>query len=114
MTDFETRKTQAADWFRVLRDTITTAFEALEQSTDSDLPAGRFEVSPTTRDEGRGGGGIMSVMRGGRLFEKVGVNWSAVHGVLNPRAQKAKDCGSAGVALTAIAAGVAWLVILLD
>ncbi|MGQ0564403.1 MAG: diacylglycerol kinase [Gemmobacter sp.] len=28
------------------------------------------------------------------------------------RAAKAKDCGSAGVALTAIAAGVAWLVIL--
>ncbi len=32
----------------------------------------------------------------------------------DPRAQKAKDCGSAAVALTAIAAGVVWLVILLD
>ena len=31
----------------------------------------------------------------------------------NPRAGRAKDCGSAGVALTAIAAGVAWLVILI-
>jgi diacylglycerol kinase (ATP) len=31
----------------------------------------------------------------------------------DPRAGKAKDCGSAGVALTAIAAGVAWLVILI-
>ena len=30
----------------------------------------------------------------------------------NPRAKKAKDCGSACVALTAIAAGVAWLVVL--
>jgi diacylglycerol kinase (ATP) len=29
------------------------------------------------------------------------------------RAGRAKDCGSAGVALTAIAAGVAWLVILI-
>ena len=39
MTDaFDTRKTQAADWFRSLRDTITAAFEALEDSTDSDLP----------------------------------------------------------------------------
>ena len=28
-------------------------------------------------------------------------------------AKKAKDCGSAGVALTAIAGGVAWLVVLL-
>ncbi|MFN3973222.1 MAG: diacylglycerol kinase [Gemmobacter sp.] len=31
----------------------------------------------------------------------------------NPRAGKAKDCGSAAVALTAMAAGVAWLVVLI-
>lgn len=30
----------------------------------------------------------------------------------DPRAKKAKDCGSAAVALTAIAGGVAWLVVL--
>jgi diacylglycerol kinase (ATP) len=30
----------------------------------------------------------------------------------DPRAKKAKDCGSACVALTAIAAGVAWVVVL--
>lgn len=30
----------------------------------------------------------------------------------DPRAGKAKDCGSAAVAVTAIAAGVAWVVIL--
>ena len=90
MTDaFDARKTQAATWFRSLRDTITAAFEALEDTTDSDLPPGRFEVTPTERDGGAGGGGIMSVMRGGRLFEKVGVNWSAVHGTLGERAQKA-------------------------
>lgn len=29
------------------------------------------------------------------------------------RARRAKDCGSAGVALTAIAAGVAWLAVLI-
>ena len=31
----------------------------------------------------------------------------------DPRAKKAKDCGSAAVALTALAGGLAWLVILL-
>lgn len=31
----------------------------------------------------------------------------------DPRAKKAKDCGSAAVALTALAGGVAWAVILL-
>lgn len=30
----------------------------------------------------------------------------------DPRAKKAKDCGSAAVALTALAGGVAWVVIL--
>lgn len=31
----------------------------------------------------------------------------------HPRAKKAKDCGSAAVALTEIAGGVAWLVVLI-
>ncbi|MFO6465764.1 oxygen-dependent coproporphyrinogen oxidase [Jannaschia sp. KMU-145] len=85
---------EAAAWFRTLRDRIVAAFEALEDvaSPHADLPAGRFEVTPTTRsaeDGSDAGGGIMSVMRGGRHFEKVGVNWSEVHGTLAPRAQKA-------------------------
>ncbi|MEF3046272.1 diacylglycerol kinase [Pseudotabrizicola sp. L79] len=33
---------------------------------------------------------------------------------IDPRAKKAKDCGSAAVALTALAGGVAWAVILLS
>jgi coproporphyrinogen III oxidase len=96
MTDtpeFDTRKAAAADWFRTLRDRIVAAFEALEDSQTSGpfahLPPGRFEVSETVRDEGRGGGGLMSVMRGGRVFEKVGVNISTVHGTLGERAQRA-------------------------
>jgi diacylglycerol kinase (ATP) len=31
----------------------------------------------------------------------------------DPRAKKAKDCGTAAVALTALAGGVAWLVVLM-
>ena len=88
MTDpFESRKPRAAHWFRTLRGQIVAAFEALEDRADGPGSAGRFEVTPTTRADG--GGGIMSVMRGGRAFEKVGVNWSEVHGVLGERAQKA-------------------------
>ncbi len=87
--DFTARKTAAATWFRSLRDRIVAAFEELEARA---TPAGEtpvtFEVSPTTRAED-GGGGIMSVLRGGRVFEKVGVNWSEVHGSLGERAQKA-------------------------
>lgn len=88
MTDlFDDRKTRAAAWFRTLRDQIVAAFEAIEDDFGGSAPAGRFEVTPTTRPDG--GGGLMSVMRGGRVFEKIGVNVSAVHGTLAERAQKA-------------------------
>ena len=87
MTDvFETRKPLASAWFRSLRDRIVAAFEGLEDSYGEGAP-GRFEVTPTIRADG--GGGLMSVMRGGRVFEKVGVNISEVHGQLGDRAQKA-------------------------
>lgn len=82
------QKTRASDWFRELRDGIVAAFERAEDTTVSDLPAGRFELTGTRRAEG-GGGGLMSVMRGGRLFEKVGVNVSTVHGTLGEGAQRA-------------------------
>jgi coproporphyrinogen III oxidase len=87
MTDpFDRRKAEAAAWFRTLRDRIVAAFEGLEDRSGGTVP-GRFEVTPTTRSDG--GGGIMSVMRGGGVFEKVGVNWSEVHGVLGDKAQRA-------------------------
>jgi coproporphyrinogen III oxidase len=93
---FDNHKTRAAAWFRQLRDDIVTAFERLEDTQVSGpfagLPAGRFEVTETKRaseDGSDAGGGLMSVMRGGRVFEKVGVNVSTVYGKLGERAQKA-------------------------
>lgn len=94
--DIDQNKARASDWFRTLRDQIVAAFEGLEITHTtgpmSDHPPARFEVSQTRRasDDGAdAGGGLMSVMRGGRLFEKVGVNVSTVHGQLGDRAQKA-------------------------
>jgi coproporphyrinogen III oxidase len=92
MTEMTEEKRRAAGWFRELRDRIVAGFEALEDSTESAGPAGRFEVSETRRAaEGGGdaGGGLMSVMRGGRAFEKVGVNVSEVYGRLGAKAQAA-------------------------
>ena len=85
--DFDARKARAAAWFRALRDQIVAAFEGLEDSHGGPGAAGRFEVTPTTRADG--GGGLMSVMRAGRVFEKIGVNVSEVHGTLGERAQRA-------------------------
>ncbi|WP_417525675.1 oxygen-dependent coproporphyrinogen oxidase [Marinovum sp.] len=94
--EFAAEKQQAATWFRDLRDGIVAAFEALEESHDTgpfaDLPPGQFEVKETSRasDDGSdAGGGLMSVMRGGRVFEKVGVNVSTVYGTLGEAAQNA-------------------------
>ncbi|TCP62747.1 coproporphyrinogen oxidase [Rhodovulum bhavnagarense] len=93
---FDQRKAQAAAWFGALRDDIVAAFEALEDSQQTGplalRPPGRFEVSETRRRAGDGsdaGGGVMSVMRGGRVFEKVGVNVSTVHGELGKPARAA-------------------------
>jgi len=93
---FTDEKRRASTWFRTLRDEIVTAFEGLEDSHTqgplSDAAPGRFEVSETKRTSDDGsdaGGGLMSVMRGGRVFEKVGVNVSEVYGTLGDAAQKA-------------------------
>ncbi|WP_282062671.1 oxygen-dependent coproporphyrinogen oxidase [Roseobacter litoralis] len=95
-TDFDTEKTRASAWFRELRDQIVAAFEELESDHAhgplSDGEAAVFDVSETKRQSDDGsdaGGGLMSVMRGGRVFEKVGVNISTVYGTLGTRAQSA-------------------------
>ena len=71
------------------------SFEKLEdiQNTGlrSEIPAGRFVVSKTKRNselEVDRGGGLMSIMRDGRVFEKVGVNISTVYGPLEERTKK--------------------------
>ena len=87
---FTEHQTRAAEWFQTLQGRIIAAFEKLEDElTEGEfaaLPPGRFERKSWTRhavnddpSSGEGGGGTMAVMRG-RVFEKVGVNFSAVHG----------------------------------
>lgn len=85
-------KQTAAAWFKDLQDQICTAFEKIEQELSegqkADLPAGQFEKTEWNREDSDKanvsgsvlkGGGRMAVMRG-RVFEKVGVNYSLVHG----------------------------------
>lgn len=93
--EMRAEKARAAEWFTELRDRICAAFERLEdeQATGphAGLPAGRFARKETRRKGEAGedsGGGVMSVMREGRIFEKVGVNISTVHGRLGAAAQQ--------------------------
>lgn len=92
----ESRKATASDWFRTLRDRICAEFETIETELaanmpHADLPAGKFERKEWERpdeDSDHGGGGVMSVMRGGRVFEKVGVNISKVEGRFSEQFRK--------------------------
>ena len=113
----EARKARANAWFDRLRDDICAALEALEDAVPEGAPwwhgkPGRFVRTPWSRTDHTGarpisgspeignssagsakadpdgGGGVMSMLRGGRVFEKAGVHVSTVFGEFAPEFRK--------------------------
>ncbi len=86
--DLEKKRQTAAAWFETLRNRICAAFEKIEDDYEGPnraQAAGRFERKKWERPGG--GGGTMSLMHG-RVFEKVGVNISTVHGTFSDEFRK--------------------------
>ena len=83
MADWTEQTQTARGWFEDLRDRICTEFEAIEREAGSDAV---FEQTAWQREEegnSNPGGGVRAVMKG-KVFEKVGVNVSTVHGRFAP------------------------------
>ncbi|MGH6787933.1 MAG: oxygen-dependent coproporphyrinogen oxidase [Novosphingobium sp.] len=83
MSDWSQQTAAARAWFEDLRSRICTAFEAIEREAGSNAA---FEFLPWDREEAGNaepGGGVRGVMKG-KVFEKVGVNVSTVHGQFAP------------------------------
>jgi coproporphyrinogen III oxidase len=86
-------KARARHWFEALRDELCTAFETLEAELPTEAQLGavaprRFERTLWSRTDqatgAEGGGGVASLLRGGRVFEKAGVHTSTVYGEFAP------------------------------
>ena len=73
----DNKKMIASSWFTDLRDEICASFEKIEKNQFNNNQNINFHKKKWERSGG--GGGVISVMKG-KVFEKVGVNISTVHG----------------------------------
>ena len=73
--DEEIKKKIAKNWFKILQNTICLEIEKLENSSAKFISK-KWEKSPKKKE----GGGEYRILKNGKVFDKVGVNFSEVNG----------------------------------
>ena len=69
----EMKKKLAKNWFKILQDMLCRDIEELERGK-------KFIVTEWKRNKKNEGGGEYRILKEGKIFEKVGVNFSEVYG----------------------------------
>ena len=81
--DFEIRKDLTSSWFKTLQDSICHSISELEKNKI------KFESTTWKRDQNKDeGGGEYRILKDGKIFDKVGVNFSKVYGSFPKKFQK--------------------------
>ena len=81
--DFEIRKDLTSSWFKTLQDSICHRISELEKNKI------KFESTTWKRNQNKDeGGGEYRILKDGRIFDKVGVNFSKVYGKFPKHFQK--------------------------
>ena len=74
--DIEIKKDLASNWFKLLQDAICHDISKLEKNKT------KFKSTSWQRNKNKDeGGGEYKIMENGKIFEKVGVNFSKVYGL---------------------------------
>ena len=81
--DFEIRKDLTSSWFKTLQDSICHSISELEKNKI------KFKSTTWKRNQNKDeGGGEYRILKDGRIFDKVGVNFSKVYGKFPKNFQK--------------------------
>ena len=81
--DFEIRKDLTSNWFKTLQDSICHSISELEKNKI------KFESTIWKRNQNKDeGGGEYRILKDGKIFDKVGVNFSKVYGKFPKNFQK--------------------------
>ena len=81
--DEEIKKKIAKNWFKILQNTICLEIEKLENSSAKFISK-KWEKSPKKKE----GGGEYRILKNGKVFDKVGVNFSEVNGKFSKDVRK--------------------------